>query len=57
MEEGLNERGEAPPPYVPRVPAEAVIRDDGVERGVPLRDLGERKPPDYHPEGSIPRLD
>ena len=51
MDEGLNERGEPPPPYVQKVPEGAVLRDD-VERGVPLRDLsGERKPPDYQEQG------
>lgn len=52
--EGLNERGEAPPPYMPRIPQEVMIRED-VERGVPLQDLGESKPPDYHPRGAISR--
>lgn len=50
--EGLNERGEAPPPYMPRMPQEAIVRED-VERGVPLQNLGETKPPDYHP-GAVP---
>lgn len=45
-EEGLNERGEAPPPYAHKMPEEAVLREQG-DRGVPLRELGERKPPDY----------
>lgn len=52
--EGLNERGEAPPPYMPRLPQEAVIRED-VERGVPLQNLGESKPPDYHPVSAVAR--
>lgn len=52
--EGLNERGEAPPPYMPRMPQEAMVRED-VERGVPLQNLGESKPPDYHPDAAISR--
>lgn len=52
-EEGLNERGEAPPPYAHKMPEEVVLREGG-ERGVPLRELGERKPPDYE-EGVIVR--
>ena len=52
--EGLNERGEAPPPYIPRMPQEAVVREDE-GRAVLLRNLGEGKPPDYHPVGAIPR--
>lgn len=51
VEEGLDERGEPPPPYVHKVPEGAVLRDGG-ESGVPLRDLGgERKPPDYQEQG------
>lgn len=51
MQEGLDERGEPPPPYVPKEPEGAVVRD-GVERGIPLRDLGgESKPPDYQERG------
>ena len=38
-EEGLNERGEAPPPYIPAEHA-------GPSQGFELRDLG-GKPPDY----------
>ncbi|MCJ1244602.1 hypothetical protein MMC30_001800 [Trapelia coarctata] len=38
-EEGLNERGEAPPPYIPGEHA-------GPSQGVELRDLG-GKPPEY----------
>lgn len=45
-QEGLDERGEAPPPYAHKMPEEAVLREGG-ERGVPLRELEERKPPDY----------
>lgn len=52
--EGLNERGEAPPPYMPRIPQEAIIRED-VAIGVPLQNLGENKPPDYHPIGAVAR--
>lgn len=42
-EEGLNERGEAPPPYMTGEQA-------GPSRGVELRDLG-GKPPDYEGVG------
>lgn len=42
-EEGLNERGEAPPPYIPAEHA-------GPSQGVELRDLG-GKPPDYEGVG------
>lgn len=52
--EGLNERGEAPPPYMPRIPQEAIIRED-VASGVPLQNLGESKPPNYHPIGAVAR--
>ena len=52
--EGLDERGEAPPPYMPKVPERAVIGNGG-EHGIPLRGLGEqRKPPDYQ-ETATPR--
>ncbi|KAL8980134.1 MAG: hypothetical protein Q9177_005963 [Variospora cf. flavescens] len=55
-EEGLDERGEAPPPYVPKEPEPAytrgVQRNDGLTAGseIPLRDLSgfDRKPPDYN---------
>jgi hypothetical protein len=52
-EEGLDERGEAPPPYMPDRPPPAAFRDGGVchdhMRGVPLQDIpsDQRKPPDY----------
>ncbi|MCJ1373840.1 hypothetical protein MMC20_005070 [Loxospora ochrophaea] len=51
-EEGLNERGEAPPPYVPEPPAEAhhgQERLEGDGQPIPLRPLSrqEVKPPDY----------
>ena len=53
-EEGLNEQGEAPPPYVPKRRSEDAQRD-GVEDGggpaVPLQTLSREdagfKPPDY----------
>ena len=45
--EGLNERGEAPPPYVPERPAATHAEDGGMERErpIPLQDIP--KPPDY----------
>ncbi|KAL8764603.1 MAG: hypothetical protein Q9194_006951 [Teloschistes cf. exilis] len=42
-EEGLNERGEAPPPYLPKEP-------EPVYTEIPLREMGmgrDQKPPDY----------
>ncbi|KAL8835227.1 MAG: hypothetical protein Q9170_003423 [Blastenia crenularia] len=49
-EEGLDERGEAPPPYVPKEP-EPAYTGPQVDRlhEIPLQDLGRRdqKPPDY----------
>ena len=52
-EEGLNEQGEAPPPYMPKEPDGAVVRAESSGGGIMLRDLGgnDRKPPDYR-EGS-----
>lgn len=49
-EDGLNEQGEAPPPYMPKEPEEAVVRAEGIGGGIMLREIrGEdRKPPDYH---------
>ncbi|KAL8660296.1 MAG: hypothetical protein Q9202_006673 [Teloschistes flavicans] len=47
-EEGLDERGEAPPPYLPKEP-EPIYTAVG-ERGedIPLREMGrDQKPPDY----------
>ena len=44
-EEGLDERGDAPPPYVPRELEPAVIRGEAVELGRGSQE--ERKPPDY----------
>lgn len=44
-EEGLDERGDAPPPYVPRELEAAVIRGEAVELGRGSQE--ERKPPDY----------
>ena len=52
LEEGLNERGEAPPPYIPgQSPPPAVHVDGGIRHPVtgepiPLEDLS-GKPPDY----------
>ena len=45
--EGLNDRGEAPPPYVPERPAATHAEDGGIERErpIPLQDI--QKPPDY----------
>lgn len=44
-EEGLDDRGEAPPPYVPKELEAAVIRGEAVELG--QRGRQEPKPPDY----------
>ena len=50
-EEGLDERGEAPPPYIPNEPEAAHTRrngdgnEDGIELGTVRREEG--KPPDY----------
>lgn len=52
-EEGLNERGEAPPPYVPKEPEPAYTGPGGERAGlgndIPLQDLtrSDQKPPDY----------
>ncbi|KAI4211436.1 MAG: hypothetical protein LQ351_005738 [Letrouitia transgressa] len=51
-EEGLNERGEAPPPYIPKEPEQALFSESGHHgnpQAIPLRDMvGEQqKPPDY----------
>ena len=53
-EEGLNEHGEAPPPYLPKRRSEEAQRSEGEESGepaVPLqtlsRDAAGLKPPDY----------
>ena len=45
--EGLDERGEAPPPYLPERPAEihAASCSRGTEGPIPLQDM--HKPPDY----------
>ena len=52
VEEGVDERGEAPPPYLKEL--DPVLRVGG--SGVELRDLsrGEAKPPGYD-EGSVRR--
>ncbi len=44
-EEGLDERGEAPPPYVPKELEAAVLRGEAVELDGGSRE--EMKPPDY----------
>ena len=49
-EEGLDERGEPPPPYVPKELETAVIRGEAVELG--QRSRQERKPPDYQEAGN-----
>ncbi|KAL8931771.1 MAG: hypothetical protein Q9216_007076, partial [Gyalolechia sp. 2 TL-2023] len=52
-EEGLDERGEAPPPYVPKEPEPAYTGPGGDRTGlgndIPLQDLTrpDQKPPDY----------
>ena len=57
-EEGLDERGEAPPPYMPKSPPAAAHPDGGrsdpynpsSSTDIPLQDLsrhGDSKPPEY----------
>ena len=52
-EEGLDERGLPPPPYIPAVPKEThpgpSHHDEGAERAIPLQNLHhpDQKPPDY----------
>lgn len=48
-EDGLNEQGEAPPPYMPKEPDGALIRAESSGGGIMLREMGggDRKPPDY----------
>ncbi|KAL8931779.1 MAG: hypothetical protein Q9211_006739 [Gyalolechia sp. 1 TL-2023] len=52
-EEGLDERGEAPPPYIPKEPEPAYAGPGGGSAGpgndIPLQDLtrSDHKPPDY----------
>ncbi|KAL8731024.1 MAG: hypothetical protein Q9166_003675 [cf. Caloplaca sp. 2 TL-2023] len=55
-EEGLDERGEAPPPYVPKEPESAHVRADP-PHDIPLQDLSDmdHKPPDYDEGPSSPR--
>lgn len=48
-EEGLDERGEAPPPYVSKELEAAVIRGEAVELGGVVR-----KPPNYREAESRP---
>ncbi|KAL8646821.1 MAG: hypothetical protein Q9226_006701 [Calogaya cf. arnoldii] len=58
-EEGLNESGEAPPPYVPKEPKPAHVgRALAVGNSIPLNDLStmDHKPPDYD-EGPSSRYD
>ncbi len=63
QEEGLDERGQAPPPYVP-TPPEAAVHPDSTHgepeagQAIPLRDLsGEGpKPPDYEEHLVPPRV-
>ena len=60
-QEGLNERGEAPPPYIPKGQSQDAHRED-TEPAVPLQTLSRAgaglRPPDYseyrsqHPEGA-----
>ncbi|KAL8832366.1 MAG: hypothetical protein Q9191_000323 [Dirinaria sp. TL-2023a] len=46
VEEGLNERGEAPPPYMPQMPEPSHTTGAGrTSDGIELRDV--RKPPEY----------
>lgn len=49
-EEGLDERGDPPPPYVPKELEAAVIRGEAVELG--QRGRQGRKPPDYQEAGT-----
>ena len=64
-EEGLDERGEAPPPYLPKEPQGVHLAGGVGERnggfpphgdGIPLQDMGrgDQKPPDYEPGPSSP---
>ena len=52
-EEGLDERGLPPPPYIPAAPKEthpgSSHHDEGAERAIPLQNLPhpDQKPPDY----------
>jgi hypothetical protein len=48
-EEGLDERGEAPPPYLPKELEAAVLRGEAVELHGGSRE--EMKPPDYQEVG------
>jgi hypothetical protein len=55
VEEGLNEHGEAPPPYIPKTQMEG-LPADGQANGpaIPMQtlrreDVGLAKPPDYSP--------
>ena len=54
VEEGLNERGEAPPPYMPRMPEPSHTAVGRASDGIELRDV--RKPPEYEarPRSSKP---
>lgn len=60
-EEGLNEAGEAPPPYMPKRETEAAMEEGGdAEPAIPLRVLSREdaalKPPDYT-EMSVTTID
>ncbi|KAL8740200.1 MAG: hypothetical protein Q9184_008520, partial [Pyrenodesmia sp. 2 TL-2023] len=48
-DEGLDERGEAPPPYVPKEPEPAYTGGSRAGHDIPLRnmDRSDQKPPDY----------
>lgn len=56
-EEGLNERGEAPPPYLAKLPKAVTVegRAEDDEEAMELNNLGHRggvRPPDYSPPSS-----
>ena len=60
-EDGLNERGEAPPPYIPKTPEEEAAENGAHSQpAIPLRTLSRElagmKPPDYS-ETTVRRLD
>ncbi|KAL8697232.1 MAG: hypothetical protein Q9201_007233 [Fulgogasparrea decipioides] len=56
-EEGLDERGEAPPPYLPKEPEPAHYGGQGGNHDIPLQEMGRgsEKPPDYDEGPSSPR--
>ncbi|KAL8722558.1 MAG: hypothetical protein Q9181_007459 [Wetmoreana brouardii] len=55
-EEGLDERGEAPPPYLPKEPEPTHFGGHGGDHDIPLQDMGRgsEKPPDYDEGPSSP---